>query len=181
MPKCRCFIEHGDGDVEEIVQCNLCKAAPELLDTLKDAEKALERLGAFKPEGDIYDWLEEKISTVIEKAEKLEIEGYEIDPEVINLELKYEKGEPLPFEKLKQIAHEEGIIWVDWTSEDVLIDSLPWKAKFREGDLCLTRAYQTMDVPVWRFERHLEPTDISMMLGWDEWKFFEAVKIEEEK
>lgn len=29
---CKCWINHGDGDVEEIVQCPLCKAAPDLME-----------------------------------------------------------------------------------------------------------------------------------------------------
>ena len=31
MEKCKCYINHGDGDIEEIIQCTLCKSAPDLL------------------------------------------------------------------------------------------------------------------------------------------------------
>jgi hypothetical protein len=35
MTDCRCYIEHGDGDIEEIIQCPLCAAAPDLLGVIK--------------------------------------------------------------------------------------------------------------------------------------------------
>ena len=31
MSNCECYIEHGNGDVEEIIQCSLCAIAPDLL------------------------------------------------------------------------------------------------------------------------------------------------------
>lgn len=33
--KCKCYITHGNGDIEEIVQCDLCKAGPQMLDLIK--------------------------------------------------------------------------------------------------------------------------------------------------
>ena len=36
MEKCKCYIDHESGDVEKIVQCPLCKAAPDLLEVCED-------------------------------------------------------------------------------------------------------------------------------------------------
>ena len=36
MGKCKCYINHGKGNIEEIVQCDLCKAAPKLLAACRD-------------------------------------------------------------------------------------------------------------------------------------------------
>lgn len=41
MIDCRCYIEHGDGDIEEIIQCPLCAAAPNMLKALKFTQVAL--------------------------------------------------------------------------------------------------------------------------------------------
>jgi len=67
---CTCYINHGDGDVEEIIQCSLCKASPRLLMSLKNAEQALERIGAFIGPEPSYRWLEKEINEAIEEVEK---------------------------------------------------------------------------------------------------------------
>ena len=35
MNDCKCYIEHGNGDIEEIIKCPLCTAAPDLLDACR--------------------------------------------------------------------------------------------------------------------------------------------------
>ncbi len=53
--------------IDEIeANARLIAAAPELLDALKDAEKALERVNAFVDYD--YKWLEEKIDKALTKA-----------------------------------------------------------------------------------------------------------------
>lgn len=48
MKQCKCYIDHGEeGDIEEIVQCPLCKAAPDLLEALEALNEQL--LGANIP------------------------------------------------------------------------------------------------------------------------------------
>jgi len=47
--KCRCYINHGNGDVEEIVQCPLCKSAPALYEA---CEEALDDIENFFLNGD---------------------------------------------------------------------------------------------------------------------------------
>jgi hypothetical protein len=79
MNDCKCYIEHGNGDIEEIIQCSLCAAAPDLLAACEYALPLIigERLknDTFPPDDDLGEYLagliktcEKKLESAIKKA-----------------------------------------------------------------------------------------------------------------
>ncbi len=71
MAQCKCYISHGRlGDVEEIVQCPLCEAAPDLLAACRDALKKLNWPIYTKTETLTLKPCKERLEVAIIKAEK---------------------------------------------------------------------------------------------------------------
>ena len=70
MSDCKCYIEHGNGDIEEITQCPLCAAAPDLLAALKNFPVKLKNQTYQQFYNCYMSWDRTYRQTAIEKTEK---------------------------------------------------------------------------------------------------------------